>query len=258
MSASRSICCLARCIQRNLSARRLYTPIEAKVSGRRAASFEKPLLPQGAQQENRGCGMLLGSQNPELEAAMNPGWIACIAVVILSFLGEIVFKPYLKAYAEEKGKRLATKEDIDNVLEQVRAVTRETEIIKAEISGGLWQQQWHLTQKRDCYTRLVDALENIQLQRSSLRRAADGVPRAEARQRVEDAILEFRRARALARLILPPEVISGIGRLLRALGPFNPETCTDDEMANSKKLITSARDRVVGFGRRELGLVKEG
>jgi len=191
---------------------------------------------------------------------MNPGWIgwiACIAVIIISFLGEIVLKPYLKAYAEEKGKRLATKEDIDNVLEQVRAVTRETEIIKAEISGGLWQQQWHLTQKRDCYARLVDALENIQLQRSSLRRAADGTPRAEARQRGEEAILEFRRARALARLILPPDVISGIGRLLRAIDPFDPASCTEDEMATSKKLITAARDRVVDFGRRDLGLVQE-
>jgi hypothetical protein len=162
-----------------------------------------------------------------------------------------------KSYEEEAGKRLATKEDIGNVLEQIRMVTKETETIKAEISSGLWQRQWHLTQKRDCYARLVDALENIQLQRSSVRKASDDTLRAEARRRNEDAILEFRRARALARLILSPEVISGIGRLLRAIDPFDPASCTEDEYASSKKLINVARNKVVDFGRRELGLVKE-
>ena len=171
---------------------------------------------------------------------MNAGWIACVGVLIISFLVEIVWKSYLKAYAEEKGKRLATKEDIENVIEQVRAVTRETEIIKAEISGGLWLQQWHLTQKRDCYARLIDALESIQLQRSSLRSAVEDDQRAAARQRVEEAILEFRRARALARLILPPDVVSGIGRLLRAIRSFDPVSCTAEEYVTSKTLISEA------------------
>lgn len=76
-------------------------------------------------------------------------------------------------YQKERGKRLATKEDIDNVVEQVRAVTRETEIDKAEISGGLWQRQWQMTQKRDSFTRLIDTLENLQLKRSRIRHAAD-------------------------------------------------------------------------------------
>jgi hypothetical protein len=187
---------------------------------------------------------------------MDAGWIACVGVVVVSFIFEVVWKSYLKSYAEQKGKQLATKEDIGDVLEQVRAVTRETEVIKAEISGGLWQQQWQLTQKRDCYVRLIDALENIQLQRSRVRAAAEGVDRVKAQRHDEEIIMEFRRARALARLILSPEVISSIGRLLRAIAPFDPVSCTDEQFWNTKEIISAARDRVVDLGRLDLGLAK--
>lgn len=188
---------------------------------------------------------------------MNAGWIACFGVVVTSFFVEIVWKSYLKAYAEEKGKRLATKEDIDNVLDQVRAVTRETEIIKAKIYGGLWQQQWQLTQMRDSYGRLVDALESIVLERDCVRRALDGPTREEARRRNQDAILEFRRARALARLILSPEVIPSIVGLIATIEHFDPGSCTDEEYATSDKAIKAARDNVVSLGRRELGFAEE-
>jgi hypothetical protein len=162
-----------------------------------------------------------------------------------------------KSYAEETGKRLATKDDIGNVLEQVRMVTKETENIKAQISTGLWQRQWHLTQKRDCYVRLVDALENIQLQRSGIRKAATGGTLLDqARQQNEDAILEFRRARALARLILSPDVVASIGRLLRDIGPVDPAICTADDYAAAKARIEVARDIVVSLGKQELGLAE--
>lgn len=162
-----------------------------------------------------------------------------------------------KSYEEETGKRLATKDDIGNVLEQVRMVTKETEIIRAQISSGLWQRQWHLTQKRDCYVRLIDALENIQLQRRGVRKAGtEGALLAQARQRNDDAILEFRRARALARLILSPGVVAGIGRLLRTVEPVDPATCTADEYSAAKARIEAARNKVVSLGREELGLAE--
>jgi hypothetical protein len=52
------------------------------------------------------------------------------------------------AYKQEKGKNLATKEDVRQVLDQVPAVTLETETIKAEIEGGVWEKQWLLSQKQ--------------------------------------------------------------------------------------------------------------
>jgi hypothetical protein len=180
---------------------------------------------------------------------MDIGWIACAAVIATNFLIQAFWRPYLKGYGEEKGKRLATNEDIDNVLEQVRAVTRETAAIQAEISGGLWLQQWQLGQKRDSYAHLIDALENIQVQRGSIRRGD-----ADAKQREQDAIDEFRRARAMARLLLPPEVVAGIGQLLRAIRTVDPSSSTEEDYRASKRKIEAARDKVVEIGKVELRL----
>ena len=159
-----------------------------------------------------------------------------------------------KAYEEEKGKRLATKDDIENVLDQVRAVTRETELVKAGISGGLWQRQWQMTQKRDAYTRLIDALENLQLKRGNIWRAADAETREDAERAGQEAIEEFRRARALARLLLLPEVIDAIGPLLRRIRGVDLSSMNQEQYDSTKKVISDARDNVVKIGRSELGL----
>ena len=66
-----------------------------------------------------------------------------------------------RSYEEEAGKRLATKADIENVLEHVRLVTAETEAIKAEISQGLWHRQWLIEQKKEIYGSLLEALDVI-------------------------------------------------------------------------------------------------
>jgi len=60
-----------------------------------------------------------------------------------------------KAYEQEKGKRLATHEDIQNVLAEVRSVTRETESIKAQIGSDLWTRQRVWEQKREIYSNLL-------------------------------------------------------------------------------------------------------
>jgi len=159
-----------------------------------------------------------------------------------------------KAFVEEMAKRLASKEDIANVLEQVRAVTRETEIIKAEISGSLWQRQWQLTEKRNSYTRLIDTLENLKLAIDSVGRAIDTELRSGALSALQEAIGEFRRARAAARLLLDPAVIEGIGKLLRRIDVVDRTEYTQEQLHSARKLITDARDSVVAVGKRELGL----
>lgn len=58
---------------------------------------------------------------------------------------------YFGAYLREKAKNLATREDIDKLV-------RQTEEIKASISGNLWVEQNRWTFKRDLYTRLLENL----------------------------------------------------------------------------------------------------
>jgi hypothetical protein len=53
---------------------------------------------------------------------------------------------YFGSYLKTKGKNLATKEDIDGVVEQVKLVTKATKEIEAKISNDVWdrQKQWEL------------------------------------------------------------------------------------------------------------------
>jgi hypothetical protein len=130
----------------------------------------------------------------------------------------------------------------------VRAVTRETELIKAEISGGLWKQQWQLAQKRDSLVRLIDALENIRLQRTNVRQ------RSAEPERLQEAIEEFRRARALARLLFPSALIETMRDLIRSI-IFAPDTT--EGFMESQRRVAAVRDRVVELGKIELGITEQ-
>lgn len=79
--------------------------------------------------------------------------VGAVLVVASSALGG-----YWGAYAKKKGENTATHEDIGNLLEQVQAVTKATEEIKSEISGGLWDRQklWEL--RRDTIFELTKRL----------------------------------------------------------------------------------------------------
>jgi hypothetical protein len=179
------------------------------------------------------------------------GWILCACVLGFQLVIFFFLKPFLTSYGEEKGKRIAANEAIDDLVKEVQKVTKATETIKADIEGGLWLQQWRLGQKRDSYVRLVDAIENLQVQRGMQRRASSDTL-ADAKQRAEAAILEFRRARALARLMLTPGVVNTIGPLLRQLP--DPNSSTKEEYDKGHRIIEDARDATVNFAKQELHL----
>jgi hypothetical protein len=59
------------------------------------------------------------------------------------------FGAYFGAYLKKKGQRLATHEDMDKIVEEVRAVTKATKEIEAKIQGDIWDEQRRWELKRD-------------------------------------------------------------------------------------------------------------
>jgi len=57
----------------------------------------------------------------------------------------------------EKAKNLATHEDIQKLIDQVR----ETERVKSEISDRMWDRQTRWTYKRDLYVRIIECLTDL-------------------------------------------------------------------------------------------------
>jgi hypothetical protein len=74
---------------------------------------------------------------------------------------QIAAKAFREAFEGEAGKRLASRQDIENVLDELRKVTRETETIKAEITSDQWLRQTVWIQKREAYTALLKVLTDL-------------------------------------------------------------------------------------------------
>jgi len=96
---------------------------------------------------------------------------------------EVLKQAQEKAHAEETGRRLATHEDVENVLHEIKLVTKETEAIKAQISGDLWKQQWKLDRKREAYGNLIATAHQVNdhlMRLAPLRLFAEANPEARA------------------------------------------------------------------------------
>lgn len=99
---------------------------------------------------------------------------AVVLVCVTSGLNVLaaMFVAFFKGYAGKKGENLATKEDLKDVVDQVRAVTRTTEEIKQELIVDTWAKQrcWDL--KRDLILEMLDVLGDIRLNFMELAEAA--------------------------------------------------------------------------------------
>lgn len=82
---------------------------------------------------------------------------AMITVPLLAGFGGW-FGSFLNGYSTEKGKNLATHEDIDKLVDQVKAVTQTTKEIEAKISDQVWDRQRRWELKRDQILKIADLI----------------------------------------------------------------------------------------------------
>jgi hypothetical protein len=70
-------------------------------------------------------------------------------------LPSLLKQEFARAFEQEAGKRLATHQDVENVIHEIRTVTKETETIKAQIGADLWTRQMAWQQKREIYLNIL-------------------------------------------------------------------------------------------------------
>ncbi|MEK7993753.1 MAG: hypothetical protein AAB403_08115 [Planctomycetota bacterium] len=198
-----------------------------------------------------------------------------IAIVVLNNLVLLVWKPWAQAYTSEKGRNLARKEDLDKILLEVRTVTAAQKEIESKISGELWDRQMKWNQRRDTYARLLEGVERMRLAfQDALRQretydedpASSKSALAGAAGRALEALVEFRRAKALALLFSSKEAISVLARISDAVEPFrytpisdNPVSYapTNEAAASLKRIsidaIQAGQENLVDAAKKDLG-----
>ena len=86
-------------------------------------------------------------------------------IVAALFGGGIValmLKSFLSSYMAEKARNLATREDFDLLLEQLRKTTQETESIRNELSSRHWLRQQNWSRREQFYLDLLSELTKLQ------------------------------------------------------------------------------------------------
>lgn len=124
---------------------------------------------------------------------------------------------YFGSYLRQKGKNLATREDIDKI-------ARETEAIKAQISGELWVQQKRWDFKHQVYVRLLESLAEVDqavtiVANVEQRKAGSSLTDRERElideqfQRIKKGVLDVAKAQWVGATVVPREVLETVNKL---------------------------------------------
>jgi len=163
-------------------------------------------------------------------------WILwALSILVALFTGS-----FLKSYMSKKGENLATHEDIQELVEQVQAVTTATKEIEAKISIDVWERQRKWDLKRETVFESLKELAVVENTLASLiryhRRASKEflIDSPELRLKsVEDftaAQLSFKKASILTGVVCGPEIRTQFLHLvpkMNRVGHFAMEGTTD-------------------------------
>ncbi len=179
------------------------------------------------------------------------------------------FAAYLGSYFRKKGENLATHEDIDKLVDQVRAVTTTTKEIEAKISNEVWDRQKRWELKRDVLFELVktipgafDALTSLHsIFQSEKDAAAKGSePRTTKRLEVManwmKAASEFEGAILLAALVCSLELkakLFSISVLMRGVAASNMKGEPEAFQTSLRELLEK-REEIWALVRKEMNI----
>lgn len=174
------------------------------------------------------------------------------ALVVLNALVLALWKPWANAYAGEKGKNLARKEDLREILNEVRQVTETQKAIEARISGNLWREQWVLNRRHDAYGRVLDAVERYQMAVSRAH-VADRVGTPEAMKlftkavgEIPTCISDYITACSVARIYASPAVANTLDQITQYASQLG------EDMIPGMSALLRMRDALIAAARKDL------
>jgi hypothetical protein len=156
---------------------------------------------------------------------------------------------YLAGYSSKKGENLATHEDINKLVDQVRAVTTATKEIEAKISNEVWDRQKRWELKRDVLFEIIkrtgkvsDTLTRIEAIYQTQGWPSSGAVKPEAKEDLVEAITafsgsanEFETAGLLVGLVCGNELVAAQHQFLMSARNIVTALTNGDAAAQTKR-----------------------
>lgn len=197
-------------------------------------------------------------------AAVLLGVVAGVIVILLLRL-------FLPGYLSEKGKNLATREDFEALLEQLRQATNTTESIKVELSSRHWlnQQQWSIREKHyaDLLAHLAKLRLSLQDQDSYYMRPGSAYDSSisenkhfkELSRIGYESLCAIREQVGPASVFLSDKTIETLEVLVREHGNLAESSiCTAEYVSSTLDVVNAAYSAVLAEARNELARDKTG
>jgi hypothetical protein len=189
--------------------------------------------------------------------AMNWNWVEGVALLAFNVLVVLIWKPWAGAYAGEKGKNLARKEDLEAIVAEIRAVTMTQKEIEAKISGDMWDRQWRLDKKLDAYGRILRAISDYMVWLADY---SDDVKFRTGKTTTKTPATiaeEFYSAYALSALLLSAESIAIVEKIKPEFfyhSSLRYQNDTDGDAADTvNETLGNEREALIASARRDIG-----
>ena len=179
-------------------------------------------------------------------------------LAFVAWLSKSFWDPFLSSYAGEKGKRVATAEDIEKLRAQLHVITTTTEPIKLQLTADEWNRQWLRREKLEHYETFLSSLEK--LKRSALEHAIrlrlGSVTNIGALKYLDDFV-EFDQVSCSLRIFAGPGVRGAMEAVFALMSQAGSALNTDDGDAAQEILIgpfSKYREALVMQIREEFGI----
>jgi len=186
----------------------------------------------------------------------NVEWV--VSVIVALFIGG-----FLRSYLSKKGENLATHEDIEKLVEQMKMMTQATKEIEAKIEKQVWDQQRQWEMKKEGLFTLLKFIGHMDLlhrqiigQKQLIKSHPTEAHLAEFRElsdQLKNLSFEIVHAIRVAQVVTSPEIREILNTAVRQVSQTATEPSTDSIPEDYDKKFAEMNLQVSEAIRKELG-----